>query len=103
MSEEYRPLARALGARRTHVVLVHLLQQDRAVETHASSQPRDDADHRWQQYELPRGEAPAVAGERKVLQDLAQKKLAGDDVDDVVDAHQEHAQERPPEVKVGSP
>src|SRR5262249_6430324 len=86
VAEKYRALADTLGPRRAHVVLVHLLQHHGAVEPHASAQPIDDADGGRQQDELPGVGAAPVAGDRAILQELAENELPAHDIDEIGDA-----------------
>src|SRR5581483_1676591 len=87
MAEQHRLLAHAFGAGRANVVLIDLVQDERAIEPHGSAKPADDADDHRQHHELPGFRAAPKARQRKVFQHLAKKILPSDDVDNINDAH----------------
>ena len=78
-----------------------LLQEQRTVPPGARADAADYAHDHRQDHELPGMDADIVARDWHQIQQLADKELAADDIEQARDRHHRNANHDPPEVQVG--
>ena len=101
MPEQHAQFRQALGARRAHVVLVDLFEEQRAVPARRRPDAADHADQHRQDEELAGVQPAAVAGNRHQIPHLADQILAADDVEQPGNGHRRHAQHHAADIQRG--
>ena len=101
MGEQNGGLAQAFGTGGTDIVLLHFLQEKRAIPAHAGADARHHADGDGQYQEFEGIHPGVITGNGRQLQQLADQVLPADDVEQRGNGHEPHAQGHAPEFQVG--